>query len=198
MISFSFKKLSDQDLVTGLQNNPSQNRRYENILYERYIYLVDVGIKKHRLTQDEAISVYSDTVLAAIKQIKEQRFEQRSELKTFIFQIFSNKCVDHFRKTTTNKASVHQAVDLSDFSAIIPDNQTILQKLIQQSEIQLIYQKLALIGQKCQDLLKLWNEGFTDDEIMDTLDYNSTDVVKSSRQRCLSKLKDLVHNSTQV
>jgi RNA polymerase sigma-70 factor (ECF subfamily) len=72
MISFSFKKLSDQDLVTGLQNNPSQNRRYENILYERYIYLVDVGIKKHHLTQDEAISVYSDTVLAAIKQIKER------------------------------------------------------------------------------------------------------------------------------
>jgi hypothetical protein len=54
MISFSFKKLSDQDLVIGLQNNPSQNRRYENILYERYIYLVDVGIKKHHLTQDEA------------------------------------------------------------------------------------------------------------------------------------------------
>jgi RNA polymerase sigma-70 factor (ECF subfamily) len=198
MISFSFKKLSDQDLVIGLQNNPSQNRRYENILYERYIYLVDIGIKKHHLTQDEAISVYSDTILAIIKQIKENRFEQRSELKTFIFQIFSNKCVDYFRKTTTNKASVHQAMDLSDFSAIIPDNQTILQKLIQQSEIQLIYQKLALIGQKCQDLLKLWNEGFTDDEIMDTLDYNSTDVVKSSRQRCLSKLKDLVHNSTQV
>jgi RNA polymerase sigma-70 factor (ECF subfamily) len=197
MISFSFKKLSDQDLVAGLQNNPSQNRRYENILYERYIYLVDVGIKKHHLTQDEAISVYSDTVLAAIKQIKEHDLSS-ARVKTFIFQIFSNKCVDHFRKTTTNKASVHQAVDLSDFSAIIPDNQTILQKLIQQSEIQLIYQKLALIGQKCQDLLKLWNEGFTDDEIMNTLDYNSTDVVKSSRQRCLSKLKDLVHNSTQV
>ncbi|MFY7827651.1 MAG: RNA polymerase sigma factor [Flectobacillus sp.] len=198
MISFSFKKLSDKDLVIGLQTDPLQSRRYENILYERFSSLVKLGIRKHGLNEEESINVYSDTILAAIKQIKNQSFEQRSELKTFIFKIFSNKCVDQYRKTTTNKSTGLQTIDLNDYSAIIPDNQTILQSLIQQSEIQLIYQKLELIGQKCQLLLKLWNEGFTDEEIMDSLAYNSTDVVKSSRQRCLSKLKDLVFNSTQV
>lgn len=198
MISFSFKKLSDKDLVIGLQTDPLQSRRYENILYERFSSLVKLGIRKHGLNEEESINVYSDTILAAIKQIKNQSFEQRSELKTFIFKIFSNKCVDQYRKTTTNKSTGLQTIDLNDYSAIIPDNQTILQSLIQQSEIQLIYQKLELIGQKCQMLLKLWNEGFTDEEIMDSLAYNSTDVVKSSRQRCLSKLKDLVFNSTQV
>ena len=198
MISFSFKKLSDKDLVIGLQTDPLQSRRYENILYERFSSLVKLGIRKHGLNEEESINVYSDTILAAIKQIKNQSFEQRSELKTFIFKIFSNKCVDQYRKTTTNKSTGLQTIDLNDYSAIIPDNQTILQSLIQQSEIQLSYQKLELIGQKCQLLLKLWNEGFTDEEIMDSLAYNSTDVVKSSRQRCLSKLKDLVFNSTQV
>ena len=192
MSIFTFTKSSDLQLIEGIAGGGSQRRQCENKLYEKYFYFVKEGVRKHRISEDDAASAYSDTILTAIDSIVQCRFEGRSELKTYLFQIFSNKCVDVIRKNTTNKESImQQSFSIDEMLTPIPDeSRGIIQKLIAQSEIEKLYQQLQKIGEKCKQMILAWGEGYNDEEISLTLGYNTAAVAKTSRLRCLEKLRE--------
>ena len=54
-----------------------------------------------------------------------------------------------------------------------------------------IRQKLSELGDSCRKMLWQWAEGYSDKEIAAALDYKTADVVKTSRLRCLEKLRQL-------
>lgn len=185
------RQLSDAELMTGIRAGGSQRRLYENKLYEKYQYFITDGIRKHRLTEDECASVYSDTVLAMFENIVSDRFEGRSELKTYLYQIFTNKCVDEIRKKTTKRSSVHDAFSLDDSLMQLPDEaRSIVQKLIAQSDVEKLHKHLNELGDKCRSMILSWGEGYSDDEIARTIGYNTAAVAKTSRLRCLDKLRE--------
>jgi RNA polymerase sigma-70 factor (ECF subfamily) len=191
MLFFSKKYLPDAELIESIKNKGNSSRRFETQLFEKYHYHIREGVRKHQLSEDECVSIYSDTIIAVIENIRKDKFEGRSELKTYIYQVFNNKCVDQIRKNTTNKASVHDGLSYDDIEVPLPDDtKTIIQKLLIQSEIDKLYQKLNAIGEKCKQIILLWGEGYSDEEIAQQLNYNTAAVSKTSRLRCLEKLKE--------
>lgn len=191
MLFISNKYLPDSDIIEGIHNGGSSRRKFENQLFEKYYGLIKEGLRKHRLTEDECASAYSDAMLSIIDSIVKDKFEGRAELKTYIYQIFTNKCIDQIRKNTTNKASVHDAFSYENLEIPLPDeSKTIIQKLMIQSDIDKLYQKLSQIGEKCKQMILLWGEDYSDEEIAAEVGYNTAAVAKTSRLRCLEKLKN--------
>jgi RNA polymerase sigma-70 factor (ECF subfamily) len=45
------------------------------------------------------------------------------------------------------------------------------------------------LGENCRQLLMNWAEGLSDKQIAASMTYKSADVVKTSRLRCLEKLR---------
>ena len=127
---------TDSDIIEGILKGGRERQKYENMLYEKYFYFINEGLRKHQIEEHESASVYSDTILAVIEHIINRRFEGRASLKTYIFQIFSNQCVSLIRKKTTNRAaSTYDTVLLSDIMHAMSDNtQSIIQKIIEQEE----------------------------------------------------------------
>lgn len=66
---------------------------------------------------------------------------------------------------------------------------SVVQKLIDDADLHEMRQKLARLGENCKSLLMMFAEGFSDKEIATAMQYNSADVVKTSRLRCLQKLR---------
>jgi RNA polymerase sigma factor (sigma-70 family) len=187
---------SDQDMVDGIRTGGNQRRYFENKLYYKYRYLIRDGIRKHKIEDEDASIAYSDTILTVIEHISTGRFEGRAELKTYIHQIFSNKCVDVIRKRTTNTAQAFKRVSLDDLLTPVPDPQrTALANLIQQQDHQRIRQLLAQIGERCQEILTLWSEGFSDREIALQYHYHTDGVAQTTRLRCLEKLRVMYKRS---
>ncbi|MGF7214367.1 RNA polymerase sigma-70 factor (ECF subfamily) [Spirosoma lacussanchae] len=185
------RQLSDADLMAGIRSGGTQRRLFENKLYEKYDYLIADGVRKHRLTEDDCASAYSDSVLTLFEHITTGRFEGRSELKTYLYQIFSNKCVDAIRKKTTNRSSVHDALSLDDTLLQLPDEaRSAVQRLIAQSDVDALHRHLRSIGDKCRAMILAWGEGYSDDEIAQTMGYNTAAVAKTSRLRCIEKLRE--------
>lgn len=185
------RQLSDAELMAGIRAGGTQRRLYENKLYLKYQHFIAEGVRKHRLTEDDCASAYSDTILAVFDNISNGRFEGRSELKTYITQIFNNKCVDAIRKKTTNRSSVHDAYSLDDALMQLPDeSRSIVQMLIAQSDVEKLQRHLRDLGDKCRSMILSWGEGYSDDEIAQTMGYNSAAVAKTSRLRCLEKLRE--------
>mgnify|MGYP006362767173 CR=1 FL=1 len=185
--------MTDTQLITGLQQGSAERKKYEGELYLTYNYFIREGCNKYKLSEDDSFSAYSDAVLSVLNNITSGRFEGRSSIKTYLFQIFSNKCVDLVRKNTTNKSSVNQGIGVSEILMQLPDAaRNVVDKMMQKYNLGILAEKLKEIGDKCRDMLLLFEEGFTDREIAEQLQYQTAAVAKTSRLRCLDKLREKI------
>ncbi len=181
----------DPHIIQGIQAGGQQRRMFENILYEKYFGLIKDASFKHKLSEDDAASVYSDSIIAVIDAIVNKKFQEKAQLKTYLFQIFQNKCVDFLRKNSTKKESVHQAVTIDDeLYHLADDTQHILQQMCNEVAYDKLFTELQRLGEKCKQMLMAWAEGYSDKEIAEQMAYNNASVAKTSRLRCMEKLKE--------
>ena len=181
----------DRQIIENLQKKGIDKRKGEEELYTTYLYFIQQGMRKHSLSEQESFDAYSDTVLSAIEKITNGSFEGLSSLKTWLYQIFHNKCVDLFRKRTTNKNSVHQTVSITGLLHLSDNAQSIIQRLIDKTDFTILRRKLDNLGDTCRQLLLLSADGYTDKEIAAITQYKTAEVVKTSRLRCMDKLRRL-------
>ncbi len=183
---------ADQELVGQLRQGGIDKRRSEEQLFNRFSYFVREGMTKHALSEDESFNAYSDTILAALDNIRNTQFEARASLKTYLYQIFHNKCVDLIRKRSTNKNSVHRPETISDRLMLLSDStRSVVQTMIDKADWNLLREKLKELEEKCRQLLMYWGDNYSDKEIASLLNYKTADVVKTSRLRCLDRLRKL-------
>jgi len=182
----------DRDIINNLLQDGINRKKGEEQLFNHYVYFIEQAMHKYSFQEDEAFNIYADTIIAAIARITNHSFEGRSSLKTWLYQIFHNKCVDLVRKKTTNKDSVNHALSISAMFMQMADTaKSVIQEMMERTDRELVKQKLKEIGENCRQLLMQWAEGFSDKEIAATMEYKTADVVKTSRLRCLEKLRQL-------
>lgn len=75
---FSRSVLSDENIINGISSDGILQRTTENKLYEHFFYFIKDATFKHKLLEDEAASLYTDTILAFIENVKNKRFEGES------------------------------------------------------------------------------------------------------------------------
>ncbi len=182
--------------LVSLRQPGIERRRTEDQFFNRFAYFIKEGIHKYALSEDDAFNAYSDSILAAMEKIVEGSFEGRSSLKTWLYQIFNNKCVDLIRKKSTNKNSIHRTESISDRLLFISDSaRSVVQDMINQADLGLLREKLRQLGETCRQLLWLSADGVSDKRKLQlALDYKNANVVKTSRLRCLEKLRQLYKN----
>lgn len=180
----------DRDIINRLLLDGIERKKAEDELFGQYAYFIKQAMHKYSFTEDEAFNIYADSIIAAITKIIDKSFEGRSSLKTWLFQIFHNKCVDLVRKKATNKSSVHRALSISDMLLQMADTaKSVVQEIMEKTDKEQLRRKLTEIGENCRQILMQWAEGFSDKEIAAAMEYKTADVVKTSRLRCLEKLR---------
>ncbi|MBS1745490.1 MAG: sigma-70 family RNA polymerase sigma factor [Bacteroidetes bacterium] len=182
--------VQDSEILNGLKAGNGFRTRYEKVFYQQYYYFVDEGCRKYNLNYDDSFSAYSDALLSAIINIVNERFDGRSSLKTYLYQVFSNKCIDLLRKNTTNKQQVHKTMPVADTMNQLPDfTRNIVEKLMTSELKENVQRHLETLGAKCKEILLLFEDGWSDKDIAEQLSYNSAAVAKTTRLRCLDKLR---------
>ncbi len=182
----------DRDIIDRLRQGGIDRKKGEEQLFSSYAYFIQQAMHNFSFTEDEAFNMYADTILAAITQVTSGTFQERSSLKTWLHQIFHNKCVDLVRKKATNKSSVHRALSIPDMLLQMADTaKSVIQEMMEKTDRELVKQKLKEIGETCRQLLMQWADGYSDREIAAAMEYKTADVVKTSRLRCLEKLRQL-------
>jgi RNA polymerase sigma factor (sigma-70 family) len=182
----------EREILSNLTQTGTTRRKSEDLLFLKYRYFVGEGMRKYRLSQDESIDAYSEAILSFTREHSMGRFEGRSSLKTYLFKIFVNKCVDLVRKSTTNKSRVFLTELITDRIEEFSDSsRTVLQQLIDKADHLKLRDQMRLLGENCRKMLTFWADDYSDREIAAEMNYKSADVVKTSRLRCLEKLKQL-------
>jgi len=186
----------EHEIIDRITSTSAERQKGEELLFTRFSYFIKDAIYKYTLSYEEAFDLYSDTIIAGIDKIKNGSFLGQSSLKTWLYSIFHNKYVDLIRKKTTNKNSVHHVIEIPEGLLEVSDEaRTIIQELIVKTDYEVLRQKLLQVGDNCKELLLYWADGYSDREIVDLMKYKSPDVVKTTRLRCLEKLKQLYHST---
>lgn len=183
--------MQDQEIVDGLLLRNHQRPIYEKELYMKYNYFINEGCRKYNMSFDDSFSAYSDAVLSVIHNVIDNTFASRSSLKTYLYKVFSNKCIDFVRKKTTIKEKVNVSAVEPDLLGQLPDSaKIVIERLIDKQKVVALKQYLAEIGDKCRQILLLFQDGYSDKEIAEQLAYNSASVAKVTRLRCLEKMRE--------
>lgn len=182
----------DSEITRNLMLTGAPRRNAEEQLFNKYSYFIREGISKYSIQEEDSFDAYTDAVLSAIDTITKGVFENRSSLKTYLFRIFQNKCVDIVRKKTTNKNSIHRTSPVNEMLLEMSDTaKSVVQHLIDKVDLDELRKKLEELGEKCRTLLGLFAEGYSDKEIAVVAGYKTAEVTKTSRLRCLEKLRQL-------
>jgi RNA polymerase sigma factor (sigma-70 family) len=200
MESFSTTLIdNDFEIIQDLKLGGDSRRRAEERFFKQYAYYIRQGMKDSGLLEEESSDAYTDSILSAIEAVVNGKFQEKAKLKTFLHKIFLHKCVDIIRKKSTNKTSVHRTADIDLMTDVLPDAaKDVVQKLIEQADHEQLRAQLGLLGDKCRMLLGLFAENYTDKEIAQIAGYKTGEVAKTSRIRCLEKLRQAINNTTST
>ena len=191
-----FLPIDEREIIDSIAQNGVERKKGEERLFNRYAYFIREAVYKYSLSEEEAFDLYGDTVLTAIEKIANGSFQARSSLKTWVYSIFHNKYVDLLRKKSTNKNSIHHTLSISDLLLQLSDQaKTVIQELVDKTDRETLRQRLVKIGDSCRRMLLFWADGYSDKEIAVLMEYKTADVVKTSRLRCLEKLRQLYRES---
>jgi RNA polymerase sigma factor (sigma-70 family) len=128
----------------------------------------------------------------AIKSITNDTFRGEATLNTYLHSIFYKKCIDYLRKKSSDRSRFHETVSIADILDRLPDKaRPMIEDLMLKLDWEVLKKQLNLIGDKCRMLLLLSKDGYSTREIQESLGFKSADVVKTSRLRCLDKLKQM-------
>jgi RNA polymerase sigma factor (sigma-70 family) len=183
--------MEEFEILRGLVDDIMQREKFEKALYSKFLYFIKDGVHSYSLSYDDSFSAYSDTVLTAIHNIRNGKFEAKSSLKTYLTSIFSNKCIDLARKKKSAKWKVNQSFATPELMAEMPAKvRSVVENLIKEQRIRALKENLEKIGDKCKQILLLYQDDYSDREIADKTGYNNAAVVKVTRLRCMEKLQE--------
>ena len=186
----------DKKWLEKIQAGGKEGQLAENKLYDKYAYFVKRGMTTHQLAEEDAVDAYIDAFTEAIRQVVQKEFRGDSSFKSYLFRIFNNRCVDNFRKKTTNKSRVHQWID--ELSDIHHDSlRNTLQKMLDVEKIELLKRAIETLGNTCRQILWDTAMGYSLSEIALRLDppLKNAATVKTQKYRCMNKLKEKINSN---
>jgi RNA polymerase sigma factor (sigma-70 family) len=168
------------------------NQRKITEIYDEYRgAFISFSKKNYDLPKDIAEDIYQDAFLAMHQNIQSGKLTNLTvPLRTYLFQIGKNKIFDYFKKKK-NEIELERFPERSssdsewdNFDQFFDDEGSDIEK-----RSLIIYRTVSQMDSPCKEILFYfyWEKKKMED-IADLMKYNSADVAKSQKSRCMKKV----------
>ncbi len=182
-ISFSRNKAN---LIERIRSG--DNKAMETIYFEYRDEFVGWSTRKFSINEDDALDHYQDVLTIFFEKIMNGDFtELESSIKTFLFGIGKNKIRQQFDKQTRRSQHLDQMKEHYQFLGE-EDGANIFEKAYD-----VTMDALKSIGEPCLSILRLFYfEKKSMTEIAQTMGHKSEGVSRTTKKRCLEKIRNQV------
>ena len=178
---------SDEHLTEEIRAGGSRQEKAIKHLYEQCFHLARYGKSKYRqLDNDDLVSAYNSAIIAVRNQILNGAFRGDSAIQTYLNRIFINRCIDILRTKASNPVEFVERLPES-----IDESPDVLSRWVTEEQVELVKQKLQLLGKVCQQIL-MYSEylGYSSDETAEAIGFKNANSVNSKKYACLQKLRE--------
>lgn len=181
----------DEEIIERIRAGGKEREIAITRLYKKHFPLTFEGKKKFRqLSEDELIHAYNSAIISAKKHIIEGQFQRKSSLRTFLYRIFFNKCIDIIRKNSSNKVDTYEKIPEPD--AREPN---FLHELYLKEDFKHMMFLLDKLGDPCRKIILFADYyGYTSEEIAREIGFSNAKSVNSKKYTCLQTLRKMLDN----
>ncbi len=160
-------------------------REATNSLYEEHrTSFINWLVKKHHCSKEDAIDIFHDSIIVLYKNAQRGKLDtMTSQLRTYLFGIGRNIFFERLR---------HQKLDTSEspLESMETAEMGIEKKLQLDDRKNMMAQLLKQMADPCQSILYLfYYRRYSIEAIQKSLNYKSTEVVRTQKKRCVIALK---------
>jgi RNA polymerase sigma factor (sigma-70 family) len=172
--------MTDQEIIAQLKD------RKEGVLvvcYDKFYYKV-VRMIRDRYNFQNALArdIFQEVMIALWKNTGKPEFVLTCKLSTYLIAIAMRLSLKHL-ETTKKTVSITTEQYLEDFEKVINSSE----------RDERIQRCLKCLSPQCLEILTLhYFEELSSDEIAQRLNFKNTDTVKTSKYKCMQRLRELV------
>jgi len=166
-----------------------EDKNVFNHLYEDCLPKIEKFILRNNGDKDEAYDIFQDALLIFYKQVKLNRFKKEYEVQGFIYTVGRNLWINRVKKRNKQLSL--------DGQALLAETNP-LQDLITKEREKIIYEVLALLGERCKTLLTFSiYHNYSLDEIRLAMGFSTVNAVKTKHYKCKQRLIKLVKDNKE-
>ncbi|MDE6654384.1 MAG: sigma-70 family RNA polymerase sigma factor [Muribaculaceae bacterium] len=168
---------------------------YDNIVHQYYEELKPLFVnylrKNFTITYDEVMYIYTEVWIAVRENIRRGRVEPGTKWKAYILRMGWNQANNIASRRSSIPSFDDEKFDREDFERKYAEEQAADQSIYEDPELQAILAaELSYVPDPCNKILKLYYfDELSMKEIADTMNYSSANSAKTTKMRCMEKLK---------
>jgi RNA polymerase sigma factor (sigma-70 family) len=176
---------SDVELIELIRSDEALNNPVKH-LYEKYFYVLSSFIEQNQGSREDAEDIFQEVVLTFIELVRKNKFRGESSVKTFLFAVNRNIWFNELKKRG------RQLKRNEKFTVSLPDTESGIDRIISGREArQQIFGIIESLGEVCRKiLLAFYYENLSITEILSRLDYQSEQVVRNKKAKCMKSLEE--------
>lgn len=176
---------------------------YDNIVHQYYEELKPLFVnylrKNFILSYDEVMYIYTEVWIAVRDNIRRGMVAQGTKWKAYILRMGWNQANNIATRRPYIESIDDEKFDRGEFERKYTEERAADQSIYEDPELQAVLAaELSYIPDPCNNILKLY---YFDDlsmkEIADTMNYRSANTAKTTKNRCMDKLKARMINAVR-
>ena len=174
--------METKQVIKAINENKSEG--LVTALYKVSFPPILTFVRQKRGNLSDAEDCFQDALIVLIKKVKEKTYDEKYEVKNFLFVVARNLWFNKFTRNAKVKAT-----DLDDYQ-IVDDSPHGEEIVIEDERQSAIKKLLDTAGERCKELLTLVifdNKSLQ--EVADLMGFSSASVTKTNHYRCKQKMK---------
>ena len=181
-------RISDSKIVEYLNEGGRKESRAIQQLLDLNRSKISSYVLKNSGNSSDADTVLVEGVTELVFNVRKGKFRGDSTLSTYLFSICRSLWLKSLKKNkryADDDAIIHME-DASESPLQLFNEQQI------KSEVAFL---LTSVGEACKKVLEMWSQHYSMTDISAQLGYKNSQIAMNKKNRCLSKLKDIVKDN---
>lgn len=182
-------RISDSKIVEYLQEGGRKESRAIQQLLDQNRSKISSYILKNSGNSSDAETILVEGVTELVFNVRKGKFRGDSSLSTYLFAICRSLWLKSLKKN-------QRYTDDGDIILLEDSADSPLQMFNEQQIKSEVSHLLSSVGEACKKVLEMWSQHYSMQDISVQLGYKNSQIAMNKKNRCLTKLKEIVKENT--
>ena len=183
---------SDDAIVAGILSNDLNEIIF--YIYKQYAELISFTVVTMGGSLQDGEDIFQETVVTFIDLVRKSKFRGDSSVKTFLVSVARNIWLNELKR----RKSGDQRAKVFETSRGHIEND-VMENLNKREMREQLLSVINHLGESCRKVLTLfYYENLPFEEIVRKMGYESEQVARNKKYKCMKELSDLIRNNPVV